>query len=50
MCLQLPLHCSERKGEDKRNQNLPNLTMGLEERGEEEEISIPVILHMYMIS
>jgi len=24
--------------------------MGLEERGEEEEISIPMILHMYMIS
>jgi len=50
MCLQLPLHCSKRKGEDKRSQNLPNLMMGLEERGEEEEISIPIILHMYMIS
>jgi hypothetical protein len=50
MCLQLLLHLSERKGEDKRNQNLPNLMMGLEERREEEEISIHVILHMYMIS
>jgi len=24
--------------------------MGLEERGEEEEILIPIILHMYMIN
>ncbi len=50
MCWQLPLHCSERKGGDKRSQNLPNLMMGLEERGEEEEILIPIILHMYMIN
>jgi hypothetical protein len=50
MCLQLPLHCSKRKGEDKRSQNLPNLMMGLEERREEEEVSIPIILDMYMIS
>jgi hypothetical protein len=50
MCLQLPLHCFERKGKDKRSQNLPNLMMGLEERGKAEEISVPMILHMYMIS
>jgi len=50
MCLQLPLHCFEKKGEDKRSQNLPNVMMGFEERGEEEENSIPMILHMYMIS
>lgn len=50
MCLQLPLHCSERKGKYKRSRNLPNLMMGLEERGKAKEISLPMILHMYMIS
>jgi hypothetical protein len=34
MCLQLPFHYFERKAKDKINQNLLDLTMGLEERGE----------------
>jgi hypothetical protein len=35
MCLQLPLHYFERKAKDKISQNLLDLMMGLEERGEE---------------
>jgi hypothetical protein len=33
MYLELPLHYFERKAKDKINQNLLDLTMGLEERG-----------------
>jgi hypothetical protein len=50
MCLQLPLHYFEREAKDKINQNLLGLMMGLEERGEEKENLVLIILHMYMIS
>jgi hypothetical protein len=50
VCLQLPLYYFERKANNKINQNLLDLMMGLEQRGKEKEISILAILHMYMIS